>query len=108
MKFDLVNHPKIFRRQPGAHSVKTAKINPRIIRHSLLAMLFLPLKKGWEKPKYSTQTSRKSHSFPVVSLNLQGGGWYGLVVESSRIGSWEGICAPKVLNIFFLKFEVTQ
>ena len=47
MNFDLVNHPEMFRRQPGPHSGKTAEINPHIIRHSLLAMLFLPLKKGW-------------------------------------------------------------
>ena len=106
MNFDLVNHPEMFRRQPGAHSGKTAEINPRIVRHSLLAILFLPLKEGWWKPKYSTQTSRKSHSFPKVSFQEEGG--TGLVAESSRIGCGQGICAPKVLNIFSLKFEVTQ
>lgn len=51
MSFDLVNPLKMFRRQPGAHSVKTAEVNPRITRHSLLAILLLPLKEGEEKPK---------------------------------------------------------
>ena len=134
MNFDLVNHPKMFRRQPGAHSVKTAEINPCIIRHSLLAILFLPLKKGlllllshfsrvqlcatpqteahqiprpwdspgkntgvgchfllqcmkvkgWQKPKYSTQSSRKSHSFPIVSLYLVAGLAVGRVFVPQR------------------------
>ena len=63
---------------------------------------------GWEKPKYSLQTSGKPPFPPNSPFIPTGKGGTGIVADGSRIGPEEGVWASRLLNISFLKFQVTQ